>query len=587
MIKFRKLKYRHKLTVIILLFSILPIVIFSIFLFGRIWESNVESVLSKYKNQLDNSASAVDILFSSYVEKLLYINNNYHIINFLGTKEDLNLVGSMSFNEYLRNVIGAMKTENLQTDIVIYTFYDIGYDSGYLRGIEKFEDQGGKDGKSLKDEIMEYEDGKILWKLIKFKNSYDSTAIETDYLCLYKKILFINKPPAIIEIRIPFKQIIDRFNYEIPRNSFILYDQENSTETITVKSESMSKESVLEIVASRHINESESGYHIIERELKYGTSRLSIFIPKDYIYKNLNLYLITVALIILFITAVVFIAVKFVSVSLTRRLQELLTDMNTSIESLVKNDRLQIYKAEDEFGTIGSRFNELVCRIKEYYKKNTKYEFEKRILETELLQERINPHFLYNTLSTMRWICSDQKVINALDSLVKYYRIALNKGSSIVKISHELEMIEEYLRLQKFAYGYVFEFQITIDDGVREYLILKHMLQPIAENAVLHGINECEEGGMIKINCKMKEEKIVFEISDNGQGMEKATIDKLLSGKTESYGGYGIHNVQKRMETFYGEGFGLDIKSIVNHGTTVVMEIPCHLNADIQDWMKN
>src|SRR5690606_23906152 len=114
--------------------------------------------------------------------------------------------------------------------------------------------------------------------------------------------------------------------------------------------------------------------------------------------------------------------------------------------------------SDDEFGKMGDVFYEMTLKIKEYYQKITVYELEKTVLETQLLQERFNPHFLYNTLSTMRWISEDKQVQDVIDSMVKYYRIALNKGSSIITIKQEMAMIREYLHLQRFAYGKEFDF---------------------------------------------------------------------------------------------------------------------------------
>jgi sensor histidine kinase YesM len=171
--------------------------------------------------------------------------------------------------------------------------------------------------------------------------------------------------------------------------------------------------------------------------------------------------------------------------------------------------------------------------------------------------------------------------------MVKYYRIALNKGSSIVTINQELEMIGEYIELQRFAYGNDLGFNIEIEEGTGKFLILKHLLQPVVENAVLHGLSGIETGGMIIIRAKSSLDKVTIEISDNGMGMEQDKIEAILKDNTNGFhSGYGMKNIQKRMEIFYGKDYILDIKSEVNHGTTVKITIPGFLESDIHNSMK-
>jgi len=614
MLSLKKMQYRHKLTAVILLFTMLPMVILSMFLINKIWDGKVDGIISRNKAQLENSASMVDTLLYSCTEKLLYINSNYYILSFLETNIDLNLVGDISFDEYLKSVLGAMSAGNSGMDVVIYTMNSINYDSGRLKGIDKFQNETGsgngagtrarnetgigaetetgigaetETGTSLKDEILEYGGSKLLWKFRNLKKFQGADGEATGCLCLYKRVVVANKPLAIIEIRIPLSRISDIFRYELPEGSYIALGDPNDTRNRIIMSRKQDFHPADEMAGPDANSIPAADCYVLNRELKSGMDSVCMYIPGNYVRQELKLYWMAMAAVFMLVAVFIVIAVELASFSLTKKLQLLLTDMNTNVEKLIDDDRLQTYQAEDEFGAIGKRFYELIQRIKDYYRRINEYEFERKILETELLQERINPHFLYNTLSTMRWICSDGKVLNAIDSLVKYYRIALNKGSSIVSILQELEMIEEYLRLQKFAYGYVFDYRIDVGEDIGDNKILKHMLQPIVENAVLHGINERESGGMITIGCRKDNEKIVFEVSDNGNGMEQARIDDLLNDRAERlYSGYGIRNVQKRMELFYAGDYSLQIKTAPGQGTTVVLTIPGYLNSDIQDRMK-
>jgi two-component system, sensor histidine kinase YesM len=145
----------------------------------------------------------------------------------------------------------------------------------------------------------------------------------------------------------------------------------------------------------------------------------------------------------------------------------------------------------------------------------------------------------------------------------------------IINIADEMKLSEEYLKIQKYTYESDFEYFIDIRDEVKKSLIVKNLLQPLVENAVLHGILGMKSGGVIKLSGKCEDGAIVLEISDNGMGMVPETVRKLLEGEYKGQiGGYGIRNVQKRMSLFYGADSSLQIKSEPKKGTTVIIKVP-------------
>ena len=585
MIKLNKLKYRHKIAAIIFAFTLFPMIILGSFLIGKVWNGKVDNILAENKTQLINSVNGIDNMLFSSINKIYYINNNYYINNFLEIDYDDNLVGIMSFNDYLQSVVMAIKADNPNADVIIYDLSNTTYDGDYIRSIESFGNDT-ENPENLKKEIFENDENGIVWRFNTQKVN-DGTNELRDYICVYKKIESMKKPIAITEIRIPITQITDYFQNDIPRGSFIVCNMENGKKTHVVNFGTLDEKSALnsaEIYFNKGVHKD---YIPINLDLKSGMGTIVMFIPRNLIFKELSFYLITILIAFVIITVILFFTVEFVAYFLTKKLQNLFLKMNMNIESMINNENLEIHVEEDEFGTIENKFHELIQKIKEYYKEKNEYEFERKSLETKLLQERINPHFLYNTLSTMKWISEDKRVQNVIDSMVKYYRIALNKGSSIITIYQEMEMIGEYLKLQNFAYGNEFESKIDIEEGLGKYLILKHLLQPVVENAVLHGLNGCETGGLIIIKVLSQEDKIVFEITDNGIGMEQDKIERLLNGETDmKYGGYGMKNIQKRMEVFYGKDGSIDIKSEKNQGTTVRIIIPGMLESDIHNSMK-
>lgn len=583
MLKWKKIRYRQKIAAVIFLFAWLPAVILGTVLYGKVRDGKVQDILAQNKAQLAGGAGGVNNLLASYVDKQLYINNNYYIYNFLETKSDQNLIGIMSFNDYMQSVMGAIKADHSGADVVIYSLDPTTYNGEYIRSIQRLEAEMEGQGKQVVDEILDDHRQDIFWKLRTLKRTLSDTGKAVDYLCLYKKIESLYATLAITEIRIPFSQITEFLQPPLPEGSFIIYSMDDVYNRLAARSDEANDQLISMTLTGNMRGATNTDYHILETELIPGAGRLFMFIPKDVIFQELRPFFAGVVIVILLFMVILLLTVKAVSYFLTKRLEGLLLGVNMNVGNLFNGESMQADKTDgDEFGRIGDIFFVLIRRIKEYYQKLSEYEMERKEFETRLLQERFNPHFLYNTLSTIKWNSGDKKVHSVIDSLVKYYRIALNKGSSIVTVSQEMDMIREYLNLQKFAYGIEFEFEIDIEEGTGNLLVLKHLIQPAVENAVLHGLSCKVTGGYIHIACRRNGNAIEFEVIDNGAGIEPSKLESIkrrLAGQGTE-GGYGIWNIQERLRVFYGEGYGINMRSAVDQGTSIAITIPCRVKAD-------
>ena len=202
---------------------------------------------------------------------------------------------------------------------------------------------------------------------------------------------------------------------------------------------------------------------------------------------------------------------------------------------------------------------------------------EKRTLEIEMLQNRINPHLLYNSLSAIKWRLirkKDYEFASLMDALSNYYRIVLNKGNSIITIENEINMIKEYVRINRFLQENEFEFSVEAEEEVLKYHIFKLLLQPFVENSIKHGItNLCD--GKIVLRIQDMGEDIQFTITDNGHGMSEEVLASLLNNTAlfPNSGGYGLYNTQKRIKNCYGDRYGVEIKSVIGKGTVVTVTV--------------
>jgi two-component system sensor histidine kinase YesM len=198
------------------------------------------------------------------------------------------------------------------------------------------------------------------------------------------------------------------------------------------------------------------------------------------------------------------------------------------------------------------------------------------------LQSQIQPHFLYNTLDCIHWQAKaegNEEISVLVKALAQYYRLCLSKGKDVIRIEQEMEHVKNYLIIQNIRYDNIIECEINIDDNCRASLIPKITLQPLVENSIYHGI-KVKEGkkGVIKITCQKKGDEVIITVEDNGTGMTEEQINEMnqsISQYDKDFG-YGIQNVNKRIEILFGREYGLHYEKNNLGGVTVVIHLPNH-----------
>ena len=236
-----------------------------------------------------------------------------------------------------------------------------------------------------------------------------------------------------------------------------------------------------------------------------------------------------------------------------------------------------------EIQKLNTSVNQMIKKIGQLVDDIRVEEINLRAAELRLLQEQINPHFLYNTLDNIIWLAEsgeDEEVVKMVSSLSSFFRTTLSKGRDYITIAEEREHIESYLSIQKFRYRDILSYDIDFEDEILDHSILKLTLQPIVENALYHGIKNKRGMGHIQIDGRMAGDDIEFIVSDNGIGMreeEAEHLRKVISGLVSddrSGGGFGLFNVNQRLQLNYGKEYGLNIESTYNVGTTIRVKIP-------------
>lgn len=204
-------------------------------------------------------------------------------------------------------------------------------------------------------------------------------------------------------------------------------------------------------------------------------------------------------------------------------------------------------------------------------------------MEFKMLASQINPHFLYNTLETIRmnaFAAGDREVATAIKLLGKSLRYVLeNTGTASTTLEKEMNYIENYIKIQKLRFGSRIEYQLIVDDAIclKDYQILPLLLQPIVENAILHGLEEKENGGVVTVHIYL-DENLHIDISDNGCGMELEQVRKLrnsiLVRNPEIKASIGLYNINQRIKLCYGSRYGMSISSVPGKGTMISLVIP-------------
>lgn len=251
-------------------------------------------------------------------------------------------------------------------------------------------------------------------------------------------------------------------------------------------------------------------------------------------------------------------------------------------------DQMLDIRSRDEIGLLSVRFNRMSHELKSLVKKIQQEEKEKAAVEIRALQSQINPHFLYNTLGSVKWIASMQRadtIVEITEALIAMLRYAARTEKAMVTVHDELNNLKNYMTIQQVRYYNRLQLDVIVDEKLSSQPIPKLILQPIVENAIFHGLAEKEENGVITIKIAEASGKgnvFLIEIHDNGAGMEKEAythVQGLLSGKENSSESIGLYNVKRRIELHYGHKYGIECESETGQGTTFTIYLPINEEA--------
>ena len=305
---------------------------------------------------------------------------------------------------------------------------------------------------------------------------------------------------------------------------------------------------------------------------------LSIF-PYHEILKIL--YLVNIFLFIVYLF--IFILIAYFGIKFTKSITnpiEYLANVMKRVEDNkfdIKNYNILEYKKVDEIGVLYKEFKIMLEKIDNLINENYKKQIISKDAQYRALQAQINPHFLYNTLESINWIAkvnNQDKIARMVKSLGNLLRVSIN-SKVIFTIKEQIDLLNDYISIQRVRYEERLNANIVSSDEVYSYGIPKLIIQPIVENSIKYGLEVLTGNCDIKVTIAKKKESIEIIVSDNGPGMKKDFIKKLIKGKIEPKGsGIGFKNIYDRLMMIYRKKFSIKIESEEQKGTSVIITIP-------------
>lgn len=559
------------------------------------------SVAQSRENALASSLNAYEQAHSFIEYKVESIKN---IVNLISNDETIQNVANLHSN-YIRQNIGNWVIQMKQVKTIAYATYkspDINNINLYLYNSPLFVGDS-RDAIGLLPESNSWYP-----KLSFYDQNYQwviPTVIATDEedrtILFIRKIFSsqrLNKELGIIKADIPVHVIDDILKQAFPGNSesLILFNKNN--EIIASQGDEVFTDLKLlkDLVEDSTPYEGgfskivyqKKNYFIRQSEIEQTDWMLAAVISNDGIVAQ-TANATNSMLLMIFVSVTVMVPISyFMSLSNTRQIRSIIS----YLRKVAHGDfSVEVMKSsEDEMGELTRNINYLLTKMSMLVDEKYKLGIEIKQFELAALQSQINPHFLYNTLDMLHWMALNRgakDIDTTVEALARFYRLSLGKGEDVVTLAHELEHVSNYVLIQNMRFNGAIDFILSVEEGFLQLNIVKLTLQPIVENAILHGIMERDEAaGTVSIGAQRQGRDVLIKIQDDGIGIGKDKIKGLIAedepteelekaeqGK-QRQGGYGMKNINRRLKLRFGSAYGLDIESTPGAGTTVILRIP-------------
>ena len=565
---FRKWGFQSKLLFIFLTMILTPVILLSFFEFYYSKKMLADKTNDYLKNLAAVTLSKIDSTVSDIENVAFYINGNNTIQASLKAEKQVvgNRVAYYELHSDIRQILASYVLLRQEIN-AICIHSESGREYTYTKT---------RNGPSL--DITRYiRDEKQYW------------AVDKNHIVLMKKLYAFPTQSLLgyIALDVNAKSLYDIIaDIDLTKSGRIFLVNEEGR-ILATESETLSGE-LLDEPYRNFLGENEAFYN----NVRVGNTYYSVYnsgaisngwymvlaIPRDYYMRDitkLKNVIIPITLMTAFLTALL-------SILVSRGITRPIRFLSRAMENFGQGNfdiNCQV-DSEDEIGRLSHTFNQMVMDMNSLV--NTVYEQKvmKQEAQMKSLQMQINPHFLYNTLDTINWMARIRHVdeigdmVAALSNMMRY---SLEK-KSFVRLGEEVKSLKDYIAIQNYRYRDKMVAEIEIDESLMSLYIPRLLIQPILENAIVHGIEEKLDKGHILVAARREDEDLYIQIMDDGVGMTEETMSHILredySMKKSGHTSIGVVNVNRRIQMIYGKDYGLLVQSVLGAGTKITIHIP-------------
>ncbi len=334
-------------------------------------------------------------------------------------------------------------------------------------------------------------------------------------------------------------------------------------------------------------NKGRNGEEIINFHTSANTGWMVLSVmPSDILYSRINSF----ELALIFTITLCIISAIVIAILMSNTLTEPISLLKSKMKLAESGDfdtQIKV-KSKDEIGELSLSFNKMLARIKDLIQRVYQTEIVRKEAELSALQAQINPHFLYNTLQIMDIMAEEKgadEISGACQALAKIFRYSISKGKEMVPLEEEIIHVKNYVFIQHLRLGEKISVEYHIPDALLKYEVIKLILQPLVENAIIHGIEKDGKNCLIRLSATLTGDNLILTVEDNGIGMTAEELMKLqlsLYQETEEerpkrHGGIALKNVNDRIKLYHNDKYGMSIQSKKHKGTKVTLILPAKL----------
>lgn len=576
-------RFSTKVIIAICIGMLIPTTFISIFFFvssSKIVKENVrESSLQTARQAADSLSFILSV--GSDMSDFLYSNDKIQkIVN--NDNLQLTLPEREYNNEELTNLLNSQI-----------------YASSFVRIIYILKDQGTSWGSGTfsSSKLSRYDlkelswiqesvkkNGAVVWQGLQydlFSGAGENTELVLPVTRVMKDFNTMNNI-AYIQVSLDGKAILNKIDelklgktghfFVVNEQGKIMIDPNIENINKVVKNRQLYKNIINSKQSEFEFNKNDIAYYGVKQPLTNGWTIVGVVPIKEITDELSNIQKITIFTSILF-TLIAIIIGLFAANRITKPIKTLTEQMR-----LVGKGNFQIkteIQSNDEIGLMSKQFNQMTHQVEQLMEKVKDEQNQKVEAELRVIRHRINPHFLFNTLSTIRWLVKfnqTDRANTALAALVRLLEANMGKKGTFITVKEELDIIEKFLVILQIRYEQTFHLNIEVEPGVEDFLIPRMLLQPIVENAVFHGLVPTEQAGIINLKAIYIENGVKFEIEDHGVGFNKEKLDQLYDAinNTSSFMGIGLRHVYDSVRLYFAPSSKVNIES-AGQGTKVTL----------------